>query len=297
MLNRYNDLINSPSKESIYLDESSLGTSIETSMESDSYSHSDFYSTFMSNYRKKIKLLMSSSPLDDSSSKSVVESNLDSNDFNNYDSNSASFLYSKPANNQSYHISRVKRNINNDFNLNRTTSPTSHKFKTKINFNNNKKDIHHHSKKVSSNDNDIRAYLPPTKRNHIQRHGERKRRRKMKDFLTFDPVFNKYFYSRDKIDSSDTEEYYEYYDEYNEKEVNENKVENELDDDIIDSNSMVREETDYDYDDDLMWVETGKIDSKNRKNHHKKANIWQPSLASPTIRNLNNQSKTKKKQK
>lgn len=290
MLNRYNDLINSPSKESIYLDESSLGTSIETSMDSDSYSHSDFYSTFMSNYRKKIKLLMSSSPLDDSSSKSVVESNIDSNDINNYDSNSASFLYSKPDNNQSYHISRVKRNVNNNFNLNRTTSPTSHKFKTKINFNNNKKDIHHHSNKVSSNDNDIRAYLPPTKRNHTQRQGERKRRRKMKDFLSFDPVFNKYFYQKDKIESDNYSDYSYYEDDYNDQEVDDYHQYQNNDDTISDFNSVAQDE-----DVDFQWVETGKVAFRKPQQNSKKANIWEPNLASPTLKQLKNESKSKKR--
>lgn len=274
MLDRYIDLINSPSKEiNNQFDDSSLGTSIDNSMYSDSDSQSDFYSTFMSKYRKKIRKLMSSSPLDDDSSNLDTESNL-SESFN-YDSNSTTFVYSKPQINKSY---QSPKSINKQIiNLNQTVSPTTRKYKTKINFNN---------QNIIENRNKIK----PTLHRHTRKHSDRKRRRKMKDFLSFDPVFNKYFYQKDKIESDNYSDYSYYEDDYNDQEVDDYHQYQNNDDTISDFNSVAQDE-----DVDFQWVETGKVAFRKPQQNSKKANIWEPNLASPTLKQLKNESKSKKR--
>lgn len=298
MLNRYIDLINSPTKENIQYDESSSGTTIDTSMESDSDSQSDFYSTFITKYRKTIKHLMSSSQLDEDSFQLDTESHL--SESSDYDSYKSSFLYSKPLKNQSYQSPKSKIKHNQENHLYRTISPSTHKQKTRINFSKNKVSTNYQSKKTyDKNRSPSPSPLPVPKKSHHRKHSQRKRRRKMEDFLSFDPVFNKYFYFKDKIESSEDHQYsdYSYYDDdgYNDQENDDNQIQNNSDtiSDIIDSNSVAHNES-SDYDDSLQWVETGKVVSRKPHKNHAKVDIWEPNLSTPTLKKLNGESRIQK---
>ncbi|OHT09612.1 hypothetical protein TRFO_21406 [Tritrichomonas foetus] len=109
---------------------------------------------------------------------------------------------------------------------------------------------------------------------HVQ-FPKKKKRRIIRDFLSFDPVFDKYFYNNDKISSEEYDYDYEYDDEKSAIiESTQNIDRNgEKSDNIIDYSE---EEDDY-----------SNINNKRKIKSYKKAEILHPKVSSPvTLKSL-----------
>ena len=119
----------------------------------------------------------------------------------------------------------------------------------------------------------------------------RKRRNTMRDYMVFDPVFNKYFYNRFKSSSDDNDfEYYYYSDEEKSLPSKQNSkiktVSKDINDDSI-GDVVYSDEYDlFDEDGDMENVEKKDIKSL------KKAFILHPKVSSPAVKSI----KKKKRQ-